>query len=133
MAANDDTKPRGIRFERRGGSFVLVVTEQGATAKEIALSAMEVLALSRLVLPETHHILRSPSGTGRASARYQEPVREFVLNLDQLRGLVLLTLEDATGANLTYSIQPHQARALAESLLRWADRAEQPSSPPTKQ
>jgi hypothetical protein len=111
-----------LNIERRGSDFALVRSLDGKTT-EIHLLESDILSLAR-IFPSYARALnarRMPLGSD-ISACVAIPLKEFAINSDMHRPLILLRMIDTNDADFDFSFETSGARNLAEVLIKWADK-----------
>lgn len=124
--------PSGLDLEPDGDDFVLSRTDRDGVTARIALSAADILALTRsaLALRERSLSQRQPAN-GEVEAVLATPVVEVALNRELLGDNLLLTMISADGNRLTFALPSALAADLAGRIADLPE--ERASSTPSRQ
>lgn len=118
----------GLNLDANGDDFILSRTDDDGVTAKIALSAADILTLTRsaLAIREKSLAQRQPA-SGEMEAVLATPVAEITLDRELLGDNVLLTMIAADGNRLAFALPSALAAALAERL---ADRPHAQASAP---
>lgn len=122
----------GLSLDPNGDDFILSQTgDDGATAR-IALSAADILALTRsaLALRDKRLAARQPA-SGEMEAVLASPVAEATIAREALGDHVLLTLTSPDGDRASFALPLALAAELSARLA--ALLAQSPPAPPSRQ
>ncbi|WP_159726639.1 hypothetical protein [Methylosinus sp. Ce-a6] len=107
----------GLSLDPDGDGFILSRTGDDGVTARIALSAADILALTRsaLALRETSLAQRQPA-SGDVEAVLATPVEKIALHREMLGDNLLLTLLSPDGNRLAFALPSALAAELAERL-----------------
>ena len=107
----------GLSLDPDGDGFILSRTGDDGVTARIALSAADILALTRsaLALRETSLAKRQPA-SGDVEAVLATPVEKIALHREMLGDNLLLTLLSPDGNRLAFALPSALAAELAERL-----------------
>jgi hypothetical protein len=122
----------GLTLDPNGDDFILSRTSDDGVTARIALSAADILSLTRsaLALREKSLAERQPA-SGEVEAVLASPVREATLAREWLGDHVLLTLASPDGDRASFALPTALAADLCTRLA--AVLEEQPPMPPIRQ
>jgi hypothetical protein len=130
-----EAKPSFGAFETEGGGYLIRGNDGQGGIADICLSETEMLSLAQslqLLRDQFLTRLRQKSRSGSTVPVASVRVARALLDVDRLRGEVLLTLIGVSGPGMAYLLPDDVGAALAEHLPEQLAAARS-SNPPTKQ
>jgi hypothetical protein len=119
-----------LAIDNRGDDYVLIRIDGEGRRSELVLSENNVIFLGRLGPTVARRIVASKTHGGVSAM--VAPAKDFSINSDLHRDLVLLRIRDEHEGEFDVSFAAAGARHLGERLIAWAEKVER-AEKPTKQ
>jgi hypothetical protein len=122
----------GLSLDPNGDDFILSRTSDDGVTTRIALSAADILALTRSALAlREQRLAASQPASGEMEAVLASPVTEATLAREMLGDHVLLTMTSQDGDRASFALPSALAAGLSVRLAELV--AQTPPTPPSRQ